>query len=83
MQKQRNKSDRQSRPIVTFPAGRNQPIRGCSIGNLKQTEQNEVNGRKGNEFGKKGENEQDVGKKKMEDGGWKGSRVLRIQVNTV
>lgn len=39
---QMTKSYERSRPIVTFPADRNQPIRGCSIGNLKQTEQNEV-----------------------------------------
>lgn len=43
-----------SRPIVTFPPGRSQPIRGCSIGNSKQTEQNEVNKEKRNEFGKVG-----------------------------
>lgn len=34
------------------PPGRSQPIRGCSIGNSKQTEQNEVNKEERNEFGK-------------------------------
>lgn len=46
MQKQRDKIS-----MVTFPAGRFQTIRGCSIGNLKQTEQNEVNTGEKNEFG--------------------------------
>lgn len=32
----------QSRPIITFTDAY-RPIRGCRIGNLKQTEQNEVN----------------------------------------
>lgn len=30
---------------ITCPTGGNKPIRGCRIGNLKQTEQNEVNDR--------------------------------------
>lgn len=48
MQKQRNKSytcydHDQSWPIITFLTAAYRPIRGCRIGNLKQTEQNEVN----------------------------------------
>lgn len=48
---------------VTFPAGRNQPIRGCSIGNLKQTEQNEVNEMEGDGKMKGDEAEGENGKK--------------------
>lgn len=73
-------------PIVTFLAGGNQPIRGCSIGNLKQTERNEVKKMKQTKEKKMNlekknkkdviENEWDVGKK--EDGRWKEQRALRI-----
>lgn len=68
---QKKQQDFMTRAGQSSP-GRNQPIRGCSIGNLKQTERNEVNKEEQKWLWKK-ENKWDLGK--MEDGK---NRALRI-----